>query len=63
MNFPGSHPYWLLLTIACVMWYSTITIFVSIKGAYDIRSMLTQLKQNQDEEDIVAWKDAERQAE
>lgn len=38
------HPFWWLLTMACVVWYSTITIYVSFKGAGDIRQMLARLK-------------------
>jgi len=34
---------WWLLTMACVTWYSTITIYVAIKGVADIREMLTRL--------------------
>ena len=38
-----SHPFWWVLTIACVMWYSVVTIYVAIRGAADIRSMLGRL--------------------
>lgn len=38
------HWFWLCIVVACVVWYSTITIVVAIKGAYDIRSMLQSLK-------------------
>lgn len=38
------HYFWLLLTAAAVIWYSTITIYVAIKGAKDIRQMLDKLK-------------------
>ncbi len=44
----GEHWFWWLLTIACVVWYSTITIYVAIKGASDIRSMLTNLADSTD---------------
>jgi hypothetical protein len=37
------HMGWWLLTMACVVWYSTITIYVSIKGVADIRDMLRRL--------------------
>lgn len=37
------HWFWGLMTIACVVWYSTITIYVAIKGAMDIKAMLTHL--------------------
>jgi hypothetical protein len=34
---------WGLLTIACVVWYAGITIYVAIKGVNDIRTMLRKL--------------------
>ncbi len=37
------HWFWLGIVIAVVVWYSTITIYVSIRGAFDIRSMLARL--------------------
>ena len=42
--------FWLLLTIAALAWYSCITVYVSIKGASDIKSMLRRLK-NRDTND------------
>jgi hypothetical protein len=36
--------FWWLLTAACVVWYSTITIYVGIRGAMDIKSMLKRLQ-------------------
>jgi hypothetical protein len=39
----GEHWFWWLLTAACVVWYSTITVYVSIKGVSDIRGMLGRL--------------------
>jgi hypothetical protein len=38
------HPFWWLLTMACVVWYSTITVYVAIRGAADIKEMLTRLR-------------------
>jgi hypothetical protein len=35
--------FWFLLTIACVVWYSTITVYVGIRGAGDIKHMLRDL--------------------
>jgi hypothetical protein len=37
------HWFWLLLTAACVLWYSTITVFVAFRGMKDIRGMLDRL--------------------
>jgi len=42
----ADHPFWFLLTAAAVVWYSTVTIYVAIKGISDIRSMLTRLQDN-----------------
>lgn len=36
--------FWYFLTWACVIWYSTITIYVAVCGVFDIRSMLARLK-------------------
>ena len=38
-----NHWFWWALTMACVVWYSTITVYVAIKGAGDIRNMLARL--------------------
>jgi hypothetical protein len=37
------HWFWLLLTIAAVVWYSSVTIYVAIRGAIDIKHMLRNL--------------------
>lgn len=37
------HLFWWLLTAACVVWYSTITVYVAIKGVADIKTMLGRL--------------------
>ena len=41
-----SHPFWLTLMIACVVWYSSVTVYVAIRGAFDIRHMLENLKES-----------------
>ena len=41
-----NHPFWGLLTLAVLVWYSTITVYVGIRGAFDIRHMLRTLKEN-----------------
>jgi hypothetical protein len=38
-----SHWFWWAMTVACVVWYSTITVYVAIKGAKDIKNMLARL--------------------
>ena len=40
----SGHPFWFILTAACVVWYSTITVYVAIKGVLDIKGMLARLK-------------------
>ena len=42
----NEHWFWLLLTIATMVWYSTVTIYVAVKGAFDIRKMLRRLNSN-----------------
>lgn len=45
------HWVWWTLTMACVVWYSTVTVYVAVRGVVDIRSMLTRLKNQTSEED------------
>jgi len=35
--------FWFLLTIACVVWYCSVTVYVAVRGAADIKSMLAHL--------------------
>ncbi len=44
------HWFWWTLTAAAVLWYSTITVYVSIRGVMDIRSMLARLAATRREE-------------
>lgn len=37
------HWFWAALTLAVLLWYSTITVWVSIKGVFDIKGMLRRL--------------------
>ena len=39
----GEHFFWWLLTMSCVVWYLTITIYVAIRGWADIKTMLKHL--------------------
>jgi hypothetical protein len=39
------HWFWGATTIVCLAWYSTVTVYVAIRGAADIRSMLRRLSQ------------------
>ena len=48
MMCPGEHWFWWLLAMACVIWYSSITIYVAIKGVTDIKNMLKNLTDKRD---------------
>jgi hypothetical protein len=37
------HWFWLSITIACIVWYSTVTVYVAFKGIADIKQMLARL--------------------
>ena len=39
--------FWWLMTMACIVWYSTVTIYVAIKGTADIKQMLARLSARQ----------------
>jgi hypothetical protein len=41
-----NHWFWGFLTLACLIWYSTVTIYVAFKGASDIRHMLRRLSES-----------------
>ena len=43
-HLAGPHWFWALLAAAVVIWYSTITIYVAIRGAFDIKHMLDNLQ-------------------
>ncbi len=43
------HWFWGLLTLAVLVWYSTVVIYVAIKGAADIKHMLARLGRANDE--------------
>lgn len=36
--------FWFILTAAALLWYSSVTIYVSLRGARDIRELLSRLK-------------------
>ncbi len=42
------HWFWGAITLACLVWYSTVTVYVAIKGVGDIRGMLRRLSDSQD---------------
>ena len=41
----GEHWFWWLVTLAVLVWYSTVTVYVALKGTLDIRQMLRRLKE------------------
>jgi len=43
------HWFWGATTLACLVWYSTITIYVAIKGIGDIRNMLRKLSSSKNQ--------------
>ena len=36
--------FWYVMTIACLVWYSVITLYVAIRGGFDVRSMFRSLE-------------------
>jgi hypothetical protein len=44
-----NHPFWALLTWAVLIWYSTITVYVAIRGSMDIKHMLRRLSDQQND--------------
>ena len=49
-SFFTNHPLWGILTLAVLVWYSTITIYVGVRGALDIKHMLANLRKNHADE-------------
>jgi hypothetical protein len=47
----GKHWFWWFMTMACVVWYSTITVYVAFKGGADIKNMLARLDATKARED------------
>ena len=43
------HWFWLLVTVACVVWYMTVTVFVAVKGFSDIKTMFASMARQKDE--------------
>jgi len=42
--------FWWVLTIAAVAWYLTVTVYVAVRGAMDIRNMLARLERQRSDE-------------
>jgi len=43
------HWFWLLLTMVALVWYSTVTVYVAVRGTFDIRQMLRRLRDRERE--------------
>ena len=43
----GAHWFWWLAMLAVMVWHSTVTVYVAVKGSLDIRQMLRRLKQGE----------------
>ena len=43
------HWFWWAMSAACVVWYSTITVYAAVKGVFDIRNMLRRLAEKQND--------------
>jgi len=44
------HWFWGAVTLVCLTWYSTVTIYVAIKGARDIQNMLRRFSDSQEQD-------------
>jgi hypothetical protein len=44
----GEHWFWWLMTAAVVVWYSTVTIYVAVRGTIDVKQMLAHLEKKED---------------
>lgn len=44
----NNHPFWGLITLAVLVWYSSVTVYVAIRGAVDIKHMLRRLASQRD---------------
>lgn len=45
------HWFWLAMTAAVLVWYSVITVYVAVRGAFDIKEMLGNLGRLQKEQE------------
>ncbi len=42
--------FWKALTIAALVWYSSVTVYVAVRGVTDIKGMLRRLAERRDDE-------------
>ena len=45
------HWFWYALSLAALIWYSSVTVYVAIKGVADIKTMLARLSEKQGEDE------------
>ncbi|MCU0960153.1 MAG: hypothetical protein MUF48_08605 [Pirellulaceae bacterium] len=45
----NNHPFWATLTLAVLLWYSSVTVYVGIRGVLDIKQMLRNLAAQEDD--------------
>ena len=46
MTILTNHPFWGLLLLAVLAWYSTVTVYVAVRGFLDIKHMLRRLEED-----------------
>lgn len=42
---------WFVVVVGCLVWYSTVTVYVAIRGAFDIKNMLAHLSGDNPEDE------------
>ena len=43
--------FWWLVLVACLAWYATVTVYVAVRGALDIKHMLARIRRADAEEE------------
>ncbi len=51
---PTPAEFWWGVSMACLVWFSTVTVYVAVRGAFDIRHMFERLKRTRELEDEEA---------
>jgi hypothetical protein len=51
-GFVSEHWFWFVMTVAVMVWYSTVTVYVTIKGARDIKHMLRDLRRDHERREV-----------
>lgn len=45
--------FWLIVVGICILWYSTVTLFVAIRGGKDIKDMMLRLQKINDDDEAA----------